>query len=188
MRTYTKSKYLNSCGSALFVWQDIDYLKNLSEGRNKRNLEKETVKHKLESIGNDFILEHDDNGAPLILNSPYSHISISHYRGYFAVYLANKPIGVDIQVFKNSLFKGRSYFVNNHEESTLELSKINLHIIWSAKEAFFKRQLGKISDLKNEVVVVDIDTSKNNIIIKFDNEYFELCFEVYSKYVVIWTS
>jgi phosphopantetheinyl transferase len=173
--------------SKLVVWKDNTYFETLEKGLKKRDVEKKAIKEMLNSIDKDLVLKNKSNGAPYILHSSYSNISISHYGGHYAIFLSKEPVGVDIQTFKNSLVKGRHYFVNETEESTIELTKINLHFIWTAKEAFYKKYSGEIADLKNDVSILEIDEVEKLIRLKYQEDVFALNFAVFEAYVVTWT-
>jgi phosphopantetheinyl transferase len=173
--------------SKLIVWKDETYFKKIEKGFKKKEIERETIKKMLASIDKELILEHKSNGAPSILHSTYSNISISHSGSYFAIYLSNTPVGVDIQIFKDSLVKGLSYFVNQKEESTIHLSENNLHLIWAAKEAFYKKNSGEIEDLKNDVTIQKIDELSKMITLKYQGGNFILNYSIFEKYLVAWT-
>lgn len=173
--------------SKAIVWKDDSYFEKLENGHKKRQVEKEEIKRMLSSIDENLILKNQTNGAPHIQHSSYSNISISHYGGHYALYLSDKPVGIDIQTFKDSLMKGRHYFVNQDEELTLDLTKINLHLIWTAKEAFYKKHSGEIEDLKNEVSILKMDEQKKLIHLKYQEEVYMLNFTLFDEYVVTWT-
>lgn len=173
--------------SKLVVWKDNTYFEKLEKGLKKRDVEKKAIKEMLNSIDKDLVLKNKSNGAPYILHSSYSHISISHYGGYYTIYLSNTPVGVDIQIFKDSLKKGKHYFVNETEESDIELTKTNLHLIWTAKEAFYKMHSGEIPDLKNEVSIKKIDESEKNITLNYAHTDFLLNYLIFKNHLVTWT-
>lgn len=177
---------IDNSDTKLIVWKDDTYFEKLEKGIKKKEVEKQAIKEMLHSIDKDLELKNKSNGAPYIQSSSYSNISISHYGGHYAVYLSKEPVGVDIQIFKDSLLKGKHYFVNQNEESAIELTKINLHLIWTAKEAFYKKYSGEITDLKNDVSILKIDGSEKKIKLKYQEDIFELTFALFEEYVVTW--
>ena len=187
MKNDTPTYLIDTIDLKLIVWEDKNYLEKLEKGYKKREIEKEEINRVLNSIEKGIVLKNKANGAPYLQNSSHSHISISHYGGHYAIYLSNEPVGVDIQILKDSLFKGRHYFVNDYEESILDLTKINLHLIWTAKEAFYKKYSGEIEDLKNEVSILKIDQQKTLIHLKHQEEIYTLNFALFDEYVVTWT-
>ncbi|PHR44611.1 MAG: hypothetical protein COA32_14545 [Fluviicola sp.] len=181
-------KYLvNNSSSKLIAWKDESHFEKTGNGLKKKEIERQEVHEMLTSIDAGLILEYKSNGAPFTSNSIYTHISISHYGGHYAIYLSNKPVGVDIQVFKSSLAKGKHYFVNEAEESSIELSKINLHLIWTAKEAFYKMHSGEIPDLKNEVSIKKIDESDKSIALNYAHADFLLNYLIFENHLLTWT-
>ena len=172
--------------SKVVVWKDDNYFEKLDRGLKKREVETNAITERLSSIDNNLVLKHKSSGAPYTSNSIYTHISISHYGGYYPIYLSNKPVGIDVQIFKDSLLKGKHYFVNDDEESNIELTQTNLHLIWAAKEAFYKKKSGEINDLKNEVSIIEIDEVGKLIRLKYQKEVFVLNFAVFDAHVITW--
>jgi len=180
-------KYLiDTIDSKLIIWKDNSFSEKIKQGLKKKDIETQAITEGLFYLDKKLELKHKSSGAPFTANSIYTHISISHYGGYYAIYLSKNPVGVDIQIFKDSLAKGKHYFVNEVEGSDIELTKINLHLIWTAKEAFYKKHLGEIADLKNEVSILEIDEGGELIRLKYQEEIFVLNFAVFETYVVTW--
>jgi phosphopantetheinyl transferase len=186
MKSDTQMYLFDTPNSKLIIWKDEMYFDKLEQGLKKREIEKQQVSEKLTTIDKGLILKYHPNSAPYAENSEFTHVSISHYRSYFSIYLSKSPIGVDIQEFKDSLVKGKHYFINKSEESALALTKVNSHLIWTAKEAFYKKCSGEIEDLKNEVSIMDIDEAQKLIRLKYQEEIFMLNFVVFNEYVVTW--
>lgn len=170
----------------IYKWKDKHYEERLGQGLNKREIETSEVRKKLTQIYPDAILTHKDSGEPLLKNTEYSYISISHCKGLFTFYLANEPVGIDIQYFRDSLVKGKNYFLND-KEVELELSALDLLLIWSAKEAFYKKTRGAIEDLRAEVTIIDVDTDENRISIQFNEVVEVLNLRVQENFVLVWT-
>lgn len=79
------------------------------------------------------------NGKPIVRNQNM-YISISHTKGYVAVILANREVGIDIEQYGQRVHKVKNRFIRTdeiilpyHGEDTWSLL---LH--WSAKETLFK--------------------------------------------------
>lgn len=170
----------------IHLWFDETYSEQLNAGLSKKEIESTRVKREIQNLYPNAVLEHEENGAPLLIKANYSYISISHYRGWYALYFSNKTNGVDIQAFKNTLFKGKDYFINSKDDE-LELTATNLHLIWSAKEAFYKKHQGNIADLKNEVSVKEIDLKSKLIYLEYKDLVEVLCFRIYADFVLVWT-
>lgn len=170
----------------IYLWFDNSYFEKRKKGISKSEIERLEIKEKLHQFSSNAYLEYEEGGAPILLESSYSNISISHSQGWFALYFSNNLNGVDVQVFKNTLLKGKDYFVNSKDEE-IELTKNNLHIIWGAKEAFYKKEKGNISDLKNEVSIVEINEKLRSIELRYKGIVEELKFRLYEDIVIVWT-
>ena len=186
---YSAEKVLNmeiikTGDGVVYLWFDKTYSLNLKHKISKKEIEQSEIKRRIQELYPNAILTHDKNGAPLISGAEYTEVSISHYHGWYALYFSNQACGVDIQVFKDSLLRGKDYFVNKHDNH-LELNKTNLHLIWSAKEALYKKYKGQITDLKNEVTVQQI--KEHSIDLAYMGKLEQLFLRVYSDFVIVWT-
>ena len=170
----------------LHLWFDSSYSETQKKGLSKKEIEKTELKTKIQDLFPNAVLEHEENGAPVLINAPYGYISISHYRGWYALYFSENRNGVDIQTFKNTLLKGKDYFINSKDDE-LELTTLNLHLIWSAKEAFYKKHKGNIIDLKNDVSIIEINLELGLIILEFKGLHEKLNFRVFKDCVIAWT-
>ncbi len=76
---------------------------------------------------------------PVLFNGP--HISLSHSANNVAVVLSHNKAGIDIQVFSQKLERISMKFTNEHEVKLtgVENRVKSLSIIWSIKEAVFKK-------------------------------------------------
>lgn len=79
------------------------------------------------------------SGKPIMRNQGM-HISISHTKGYVAVILANREVGIDIEQYGQRIHKIKTRFIRT-DETVLpykgeETWSLLLH--WSAKETLFK--------------------------------------------------
>lgn len=167
-------------------WKDQRYEEKIEEGLKKREIEKAAVRNKLLQIYPGTIISHKNTGEPIIENNQFPYISISHCKGLFAFYLSHEHVGIDIQYFKDSLSKGKSYFLNDREID-LELSALDLLLIWSAKEAFYKKKGGAIVDLRNEVTMTKIISENSQILLQNNGIDEALHFQVESNFVLVWT-
>lgn len=179
-----KQAQIKTINGEIYLWFDELFLERRKKGLSKEKIERKAIKDKIQQLFPGAILKHEVNGAPILLNATYSNLSISHYRGGYALYFSNESCGVDIQYFKDTLLKGRDYFVNTEEEE-LDLNKTNLHLIWSAKEAFFKKQKGNISDLKKEVSIKAI--FEDSIQLAYKGQIETVFYRVFQDFVLVWT-
>lgn len=133
-----------------------DFHEKLKNGYTKQELEISRIHFLLEEMKlGHLTLSHHENGAPFFVNQPELHISISHSNGWVAILVDDKPVGIDIQTYSKNLKAGQDYFRNSQEQQFSE-DDTALHLIWGAKEAFYKLNHGKIADLKEEVSIIHI--------------------------------
>ena len=166
-------------GQLVFGFFERD--KNLA----KRAFEKETVQLLLAELSlNSADLTYGEKGNPILLNNA-NFISISHSNGYFALYLSKFPNGVDIQTFKVRMSGGSHFFLTEAEKKWS--SHIDLHLIWSAKEAIFKKMKGEFSNYLLEISVIELDKEQNRIRVSYFGKTEVLNFLVDEKMVLVYT-
>ncbi len=170
----------------IYKWIDPHYKEKIKQGSKKRTIESDCIKDKLEQLHPGTILSYKNTGQPIIQSNSYSHISISHSKNIFSIYLSNEPVGIDVQHFKETLVKGMKYFVNS-EEYQLELTPFHLLLIWSAKEAFYKKKGGAIADVVKEVTVKRINEDKQCINVEYNHKTETLHFQVQNNVALVWT-
>lgn len=147
---------INNPGSRIAYFRQEDYEECLKNGANKRDLEREGVGCLLKELGYDFFsIRHKPSGQPYLDQHPELYLSVSHSKGWFAVMIGSVPVGVDIQVYSERLKSGQDYF-RNEREIAFENNDEALHLIWCAKEAFYKWKEGEITDLKEDMSIVEI--------------------------------
>lgn len=154
--------------------------------KSEKNLE---LLHFVSNEKNLTILKNENN-APYIPGQNLN-ISISHSKNLLTIYLSkNNLIGIDIEFERNKIIKGLNYFVNEIENQNFSLIDVKTaHIIWGAKEAFFKMKKGLIIDLKNDVTIYEINENENKISliyqeVKYKLGYEILCNEIYLVYTL----
>ncbi len=140
-----------------------------SKEKSKRSIELLEVRNTIQSLGFDPVVSYKESGQPILENHPELFISISHSKGWFAVYISDKPIGIDIEVKNQRLSDGSSYFLNE-KENQFQHKVDDLEVIWGVKEAFYKLKEGKIFDLKNDVTTIDIQ--QKHVVIEYQNKHF----------------
>lgn len=151
-----------------------DYEVRLKSGEKKRELEKNEVIRSLQMLGFDSMVSYKENGQPYLEKYPTSFLSISHSKGWFAIYIASYPVGIDIEVENPKIIEGTAYFLNEREQQFSD-NLSALHLIWGAKEAFYKLKEGTIADLKNEATILSIE--QNNVVkVEFESRIYEFEF------------
>lgn len=165
---------INNPNSVLAWFRQEDYFELIREGMNKRMLEKAGIQHLLQEVGYDRVeIGYKETGQPYLIGKPGSFLSVSHAKGWFALIVGTQPVGVDIQTYSPRLIQGQDYFRNEREARFSEDEKA-LHLIWGAKEAFYKLKEGQIPDLKEEVSVAAI--GDDYLIIEYQDAEHELKF------------
>ena len=129
----------------------------------------------------EFSLNRAESGAPELKSKDYSEISISHSNGYFALYLSNLSVGIDIETPRKIPSIGTSYFLNPCESK--DWSNEELIAIWCTKEALFKKQKGAIVDLRIDATVIEVGKM---IKIEFKGEVFAFYLIQTQKYTLVY--
>ena len=110
----------------------------MRENRRKERLAVQALLCKL--FGDDVRLDHDLNGRPFLPNKP-DHVSIAHTQR-FVVVMSHpvRRVGVDIERLDRNFSTVEARALAPCERSYLssERRPLQLAILWSAKEAFFK--------------------------------------------------
>lgn len=134
----------------------IDRLK-LDKDR-KRSLLGEILLKKLlekENIAGDILSA--DNGKPYLSDSTF-FISISHSGEMAAAAISEKPIGIDVERLRKIDFKLIERVCTEREAEYIKEGddpEFRFFEIWTAKEAYFKKQGTGITNLKS-VCVLDL--------------------------------
>jgi phosphopantetheinyl transferase len=140
-----------------------EYGELLQNGSSKKEAERAIVLALFNELGfSKPRISYRESGQPYLENFPEKHISISHAEGWFAVGVSDQPIGIDVQSFRTRIGKGSSYFINENEQQFVNDDAL-LHLIWCAKEAFYKLLEGNIADLRKEVSIVQINLESATI-------------------------
>lgn len=163
---------INNPNSVVAYFKQEDYNSLIAGGVNKRAIEKGGIKLLLEELGyGEVEILYKQTGQPYFKDRSGSFFSISHAKGWFAVIIGSEPVGIDIQAQSSRLKAGQDYFRNENERAFSE-DETALHLIWSAKEAFYKLKEGEIADLKEDVSVLSI--SSDTLVVDFESTRFEL--------------
>ncbi len=98
-------------------------------------------------------IETDENGKPFI-NEGGLYISISHSEEWVACALSENPVGIDIEKIKPVSQKLIEYVCTQNEREYVLLTKDDevmkrFFAVWTAKEAFFKKNNGKIKNIRS---------------------------------------
>lgn len=148
---------INNPDFVLAYFKLENYEELLRGGTNKRDLEKQEIRKLLSELGyGNLQIAYKNSGQPYFELRSDLFLSISHSKGWFAVMVGTKPLGVDIQVYSERLKAGQDYFRNDREIHFSE-DETALHLMWCMKEAFYKWKEGEIADLKEDVSLQKIE-------------------------------
>ena len=176
------------CGnSVVFVFKE--HLIERPKGSVKMTHQRMIVRRCLSEILNldNVNLEHLDNGAPFLPEYPDQFISISHSKQWYAIQLSKvDEVGVDIQLIKENIHEGRSYFVNQEEERLMDLNNLNLNLIWSAKEALYKRNKGQVEHYKESITIIKIN--ENEIIGRVETDIISCGYKIIDDTVLVYVN
>ena len=144
-----------------------------------RQAEKDGVHRILtEMLGYDFLVEHNEDGKPMIEGY---HISISHTLGYVSVILSRYyEVGVDIEYVSDRVNRISSCFLREDEVCA---NTTDMLIAWCAKETMYKLFSSEhlaLKDIKVNLYSRLVTNMKRNITLKFQ------C-ECSSKYILTYT-
>ncbi|GEM_PF-1279919 len=186
METSPYFELLNTTNGQLCIFRDnIKPLNGFSRGELERSAVVKGLKFMLNS--ENVEVSHDDSGAPYLVSHSDLEVSISHSKGWFALQCSKQcPVGVDIQVFHSEgLKKGRSYFVNDSEEEKWELTDLELHLIWSVKEACYKRMKGGVVEYKSSMTVIEIGEEVMKV--SLEENIYHFAYRVHKDYVLVYS-
>jgi 4'-phosphopantetheinyl transferase len=176
---------INNPNSTAAYFRQDDYDQMIAGGINKRAVEKGGIQKLLQKLGYDGLeIVYKETGQPYFRQKPELFLSLSHAKGWFAVIVGSKPVGIDIQTVSQRLKQGQDYFRNERELPFSEDDQA-LHLIWGAKEAFYKLMEGQIPDLKEEVSLVSI--GEESLIIEFKSEKHNLGYKILEEAFLVFT-
>ena len=176
---------INNPNSTVAYFKLEEYDQQIAGGISKRTVEKEGVQTLLRELGyNGLEIGYKESGQPYFKQKQELFLSVSHAKGWFAVSVGPEPVGVDIQTFSSRLKQGQDYFRNGRELPFSE-DENALHLIWGAKEAFYKLKEGQIPDLKEDVSLLSI--SSDTLIVDFELHKYTLGYRVFKNTFLVFS-
>lgn len=176
---------INNPNSTVAYFKQEDYDQLIASGINKRVIEKGGVQSLLQELGyGDEEIAYKESGQPYFKDKEELFLSISHAKGWFAISVGSEPVGIDIQTYSSRLIQGQDYFRNEGELAFAE-DETALHLIWGAKEAFYKLKEGQIPDLKEEIGILSV--SIDTLIIDFKSDRFKLKYSLVENAFLVYT-
>ena len=133
----------------------------------------------LNGISFDSLL-YSSQGIPFLNNE--TNISISHTKGFSAIAISPKPVGIDIQDFRDKILNISTKFINSEEIDLIDPSSIKeLTLVWCIKEATYKVHRKPGLDFKGEIKIQSISENLTHSIIKvekLDKKHFFESFNI----------
>jgi len=133
----------------------------------------------LNGISFDSLL-YSSQGIPFLNNE--TNISISHTKGFSAIAISPKPVGIDIQDFRDKILSISKKFINSNERDLIDASSIKeLTLVWCIKEATYKVHRKPGLDFKDEIKIQSISNNLSHSTVeveKLDKKYFFESFNI----------
>lgn len=162
------------------------------EGRRREFLAARMLLHYMSGRSVRGELYKDEAGKPHLRDSLF-HVSISHTVNYAAAIAHPNPCGIDVQRIVPRIRRMADKFVGPGErlQLTREHELLQLHLIWSAKEAMYKAFGRRQLDFKEHLVVdfgvfSDESTGGSAFLKKGNIEMlFDLNFRIFDDFVLV---
>ena len=125
-------------------------------------------------------LSYSSEGIPFL--NTEKNISISHTKGFSAIAISPKPVGIDIQDFRDKILNISTKFINSEEIDLIDPSSIKeLTLVWCIKEATYKVHRKPGLDFKDEIKIQSISNNLSHSTVeveKLDKKYFFESFNI----------
>ncbi|TXF87066.1 4'-phosphopantetheinyl transferase superfamily protein [Neolewinella aurantiaca] len=162
------------------------------EGRRREFLAARILLHHMSGRARRGELFKDESGKPHLRDSLF-HVSISHTTDYAAAIAHPNPCGVDVQRIVPRIRRLANKFVGAGEKLQLipEFELLQLHLIWSAKEAMYKAFGRRKIDFKQHLFVdfgaFNANTTTGTAFLKKGKAemLFDLEFRIYDNFVLV---
>ena len=109
----------------------------------------------------EFRMEASEHGKPFIPDHPDIHFNISHCRKAISVVVSDKPVGIDVEEFRNFSDGLLDKSMSPTEKSEILNSDIpqeKFALYWTRKEAVFKMQGTGITDNLHHILSGGVTT------------------------------
>lgn len=178
--------------AALYATEDAALSLIKGEGRRKEFLAARILLHYMSGRSERGELYKDTAGKPHLRDSIF-HVSISHTVDYSAAIAHPHPCGVDVQRIVPRIRRLAHKFIGPGEQLQLtpEHELLQLHLIWSAKEAMYKAFGRRQLDFKEHLFVdfgpFSPKTTAGSALLKKEGieMLFDLSFRVFEDFVLV---
>lgn len=162
------------------------------EGRRREFLAARILLHQMSGRAERGELFKDAAGKPHLRSSTH-HVSISHTVNYAAAIAHPNPCGIDVQRIVPQIRRLAEKFIGPGEQAQLtnEFELVQLHLIWSAKEAMYKAFGQRQLDFKKHLFVdlgsFTADATKGTAYLRKDKVemLFDLDYMVFDEFVLV---
>lgn len=145
-----------------------------------------------ELLGEELAVEYHPDGSPFLPEKPGFFVSISHTKGYVAVYCSPlKQVGIDIEYQAERIQKIKHKFMSEEELSRIDPACETGYLLlcWCAKETLFKLIRQMDVDFREHLHIHPFPYGKEGKISVWETKTpktkaFELAFKVTSEYTV----
>lgn len=168
--------FVITAAEAILVVEPIPLLEELERAADERDLcsvagftaesrcrERLAWRRVLRRISPDAEVEYEMSGAPLLKNSPYTHISVSHCRDSVAVALSCHVCGVDMERLDRDFSRVAERYMTEHERG-LSPEAWWMAAVWCAKECLYKMAGREGVDFRRDMAVEAIDTTTRSLV------------------------
>jgi phosphopantetheine--protein transferase-like protein len=173
--------------------EELEELRLIGNGARRR--EKLAVRALINEVFDGKVyLGHHDNGRPFLQNS-LTEISISHTAHYVAVLThPSESVGIDIEKLNRDFSAVERRALSFEEKDYLSNKERPLHlaILWSAKEAVFKRMSRSDVEFSKQILVKRFnprDEGELTVIFRDKDgseQEFEMEYQLFDDHVMAW--
>lgn len=124
-------------------------------------------------LGEELIIAHHADGAPFLPDRPDMAISLSHTKGYVAVYCRpTPPVGIDIEYRAERIQKIKHKFLTESELAAIDPAHETNHLLicWCAKETIFKLIRQKEVDFRSHLHIKPFPYTPEGAILVYETK------------------
>lgn len=130
------------------------------EGRRAEHLAWRRIVRRELGIGT--TIEYNDVGAPTV-DTPSRYISVAHTKGLIAVAIADRAVGIDIELLERDFEAVKQRFMSDTEIAIQPQSNLWPAMVWTAKEALYKLYGKREMTLNKDFSIIDFDETERRM-------------------------
>ena len=170
------SSFTISAAGALLLVEPIAPLAELEATADERDLltvegftsasrraERLAWRRVLRRISPDAEVTYEESGAPLLKNSPFAHISVSHCRDCVAVVLSCHRCCVDVELRERNFERVAERYISQAERALCKEAWW-LAAVWCAKECLYKLGGREGVNFRHDIIVKGVNTEAQQIL------------------------